>query len=161
MKKYFILMLMVCMSQIIAAQTAAEVINSLKSVDGAQFHSVEHDLLVASIPLNMGRMPENVDKEAVMAAVDKVDKLDALMTPYLADLESEQVAYKLNDLKKSGYTVHAIAAQQFYVKTQDNTITEILAHIQQDKMHVFLLIYCHLTPEEAVSLGQMMGGFMH
>lgn len=159
MKKYLILMILACMSQFISAQTAAEVINSYKNVPNAIFHSVSGEMFKASMPMNMARIPENVDKDALMAALDKIEKLDVLILPASNDLDNEKIEYQLADLKKSGYGLYADLA---YYKLQDNIIKEILVNqVEQNSgMRVLMLINCSLTLEEAMRFGQMMKGFM-
>lgn len=159
MKKVFIMMILACMSQLISAQTAADVIKNYKDTPNAMFHSVSGEMFKASMPMNMGRLPENIDKEALMEVLGKIEKLDVLILPASNDLDNEKIEYQLADLKKAGYDQFEGLA---YYKLQDNVIKEILVN-QAEKntgMRILMLINCDLTAEEAMQFGQMMGAFM-
>ncbi len=150
---------MACMSQIISAQTATDVINAYKDTPNAMFHSVSGELLKASMPLNMARIPENVDKEVVMTVFDSISKLDVLVMEKATDLENEKIEYMLGDLKKGGYDNYEGMA---YYKLESDHINDILVHqIEMNSgMRVLIHITCDLTVEQAIQLGGMMKGFM-
>lgn len=159
MKKYLILIIMACMSQILSAQTAAEVINAYKDAPGVQFHSVSGELIKASMPLNMARIPENVDKEVLMTVFDNIEKLDVLVMQKPSDLDNEKIEYMLGDLKKGGYDDYEGLA---YYKLENDMIKDVLVH--QVEMNSGMLVLIHitsnLTVQQAMQFAGMIKGFM-
>lgn len=159
MKKYFILMLMICMSQFVSAQTAAELINAYKDAPNVQFQSVSGELIKASMPLNAARIPENVDKEILMAAFDSIEKLDVVIMQKPTDLENEKIENQLSDLKKGGYDLYENLA---YYKIEDNIVKDVLvSQVESNSgMRVLIHLTCNLTVDQAMQLGGMIKGFM-